>query len=216
MLERVGLAGAGKRRVGNYSLGMRQRLGIGSALIGDPADPGAGRAGQRDGPRGHPVDAGTAAGLRLSRRHGAAVQPPARRGAGHRRPAGRHRERSDRRRRVARGTAGRRPHRRPRTGSRRLWRGLLQAAGHRVERRPDGAHHRRRHCRAGRPDRRGVRAGAARAAGRRRRRPGGPVLHPDRSGSDQSASRRHDAPARPPRRTSSARSSHPRPARGPS
>ncbi len=37
MLDRVGLAGAGKRRVGNYSLGMRQRLGIGSALMGDPA-----------------------------------------------------------------------------------------------------------------------------------------------------------------------------------
>ena len=33
----VGLGDAGNRRVGNYSLGMRQRLGIGSALIGDPA-----------------------------------------------------------------------------------------------------------------------------------------------------------------------------------
>ncbi|MEO5901455.1 MAG: ATP-binding cassette domain-containing protein [Ilumatobacteraceae bacterium] len=37
MLDRVGLAGAAKRRVGNYSLGMRQRLGIGTALLGDPA-----------------------------------------------------------------------------------------------------------------------------------------------------------------------------------
>ncbi|WP_029135580.1 ABC transporter ATP-binding protein [Nakamurella lactea] len=36
MLERVGLADAGKRRVGNYSLGMRQRLGIASTLMGDP------------------------------------------------------------------------------------------------------------------------------------------------------------------------------------
>src|SRR4051794_26811641 len=36
MLERVGLQGTGGRRVGNYSLGMRQRLGIGTALLGDP------------------------------------------------------------------------------------------------------------------------------------------------------------------------------------
>jgi ABC-2 type transport system ATP-binding protein len=37
MLHRVGLSDAGEQRVGEYSLGMRQRLGIGTALLGDPA-----------------------------------------------------------------------------------------------------------------------------------------------------------------------------------
>lgn len=35
-LERVGLAGAAKKRVAGYSYGMRQRLGIGVALVGEP------------------------------------------------------------------------------------------------------------------------------------------------------------------------------------
>ena len=36
VLEQVGLAHAGRRAVGGYSLGMRQRLGLASALLGDP------------------------------------------------------------------------------------------------------------------------------------------------------------------------------------
>ena len=36
VLEQVGLTDAGHRAVGGYSLGMRQRLGLASALLGDP------------------------------------------------------------------------------------------------------------------------------------------------------------------------------------
>ncbi|BBG02194.1 MULTISPECIES: ABC transporter ATP-binding protein [Pseudonocardia] len=37
VLERVGLGGAGDRRIGTMSLGMRQRVGLAAALLADPA-----------------------------------------------------------------------------------------------------------------------------------------------------------------------------------
>ena len=36
VLELVGLASAARRKAGGYSLGMRQRLGIAAAMLGDP------------------------------------------------------------------------------------------------------------------------------------------------------------------------------------
>ena len=69
MLEQVGLAEAANRRAGAYSLGMRQRLGLAAALMGEPPvlildEPGNGLDPQgirtlRDLLRGHAANGGT-------------------------------------------------------------------------------------------------------------------------------------------------------------
>ncbi len=69
ILEQVGLADAADRRAGAYSLGMRQRLGLAAALLGEPPvlvldEPGNGLDPQgiralRDLLRGHAANGGT-------------------------------------------------------------------------------------------------------------------------------------------------------------
>ena len=52
----VGLTEVADKRVGGFSLGMGQRLGVAAALLGDPATADARRARQRARPRRHPLD----------------------------------------------------------------------------------------------------------------------------------------------------------------
>ena len=121
MLERVGLHGAGRRRVGNYSLGMRQRLGIGTALLGDPEvlildEPANGMDPEGIRWMRHLLqDFAAGGGTVLLSSHLLG------RGAGDRRPARRHQRRADRRRRPPRRAARRPGHVRPQPRRRRRW-----------------------------------------------------------------------------------------------
>ena len=69
-------------KVGGYSYGMRQRLGVAASLLRSPAPAGAGRARQRPRPGRHPRHAGAGQAARRQRPDGAALLAPHGRGRG--------------------------------------------------------------------------------------------------------------------------------------
>ena len=97
MLELVGIPAAARKRAGGYSMGMRQRLGLAAALLGDPQRDHPRRAGQRPRPRGHPLAARLPAPPRRRGQDPPHLQPHARRGRADGRRRRHHRQRPARR-----------------------------------------------------------------------------------------------------------------------
>ena len=140
VIDIVGLQQVAGTRVGGFSLGMGQRLGVASALLGNPADGRARRTCQRTGPRRRALDAHHAQGPGRRRAHRLRVLPSHERNGPNRNPSGCRRPRpADRRHHrhgVHRpGVASRRhrPHSRDRPLA-----GAAASPGHHRHRRPTG------------------------------------------------------------------------------
>ncbi len=97
VLELVGLADAGSKRVGGYSLGMGRRLALATALLGDPAVLVLDEPRQRPRPGGHPVHPDLPPRAGPVGAYRPALQPPHGRARRDRRRRRGHRPRADRR-----------------------------------------------------------------------------------------------------------------------
>ena len=88
VLGQAGLDKAARRKAGGYSLGMRQRLGIAAALLGDPPVLMMDEPFNGMDPEGIVWMRGFLRSLAARRPGGAGVQPPDERAGRHRRPPG--------------------------------------------------------------------------------------------------------------------------------
>ena len=98
MIEQAGLAAVARRKAGGFSLGMRQRLGIAAALLGDPPVLMLDEPFNGMDPEGIVWMRGFLRSLAARGPGRAGVQPPDERTGGHRRPPGDRRPRPGHRR----------------------------------------------------------------------------------------------------------------------